>query len=603
MSEDRDKLKILLMSEEIAQINAIRKLLDDQNKFSQKVSEVLDQATDLTIQNNPKFQKKFSKIDSKAYVRAIQANKQTFIDALLPIIGPMIRQSVTTAIRRFVSDVNRAMEMGFSAKALKWRWQALRTGVPFAELVFNNTIAYQVQQIFLIDNNSGLLIEYAGQEGDLLQDKEAMSAMLTAIQDFVKDSIDNQSGGLSAAELGDKLVWVIQGNIANLAVVVKGAPTSRLRDKLTDACSELHSEFNHELVNQDKWNNNPELKLQLEQWLFTKTQSEETPETKTIQWWPWALIAILLIGWLGWRSYQKQQIYNKHQTTLNQTAGFVLQSLTEKKGRYVAKGLADPNANLSHLDTQLILETTPFVSLDDSMIQARVVNYLTEPSVEVSVHQGVVTLTGNQPNDDTFTKRTHNLMLISGVRSVDNRLVQELSIKQQLTQFLKNNPPPLGLAVELQDKVVSLSGIQSKSLGESYLTDLKSRFADLDTASLHLFSLQELKSQLLNTPITMIQTQQLDPTQVQSIIDNYNRFNMIKTQQSHVKLKLTGKSDCQGSLNESNLNAKNRATTVYQKLIDLGLSENNLISTSDTCLQTSDQLDTNKLGVWFEVIE
>lgn len=603
MSEDRDKLKILLMSEEIAQIKAIRKLLDDQNQFSLKISEVLDQATDITIQNNPKFQKKFSKIDSKAYVRAIKANKQTFIDALLPIIGPMIRQSVTSAIRRFVSDVNRAMEMGFSFKALKWRWQALRTGVPFAELVFNNTIAYQVQQIFLIDNNSGLLIEYAGQEGDLLQDKEAMSAMLTAIQDFIKDSLDNQSGGLSSAELGDKLVWVIQGNLANLAVVVKGAPTSRLRDKLTDTCGELHSDFNHELTNQEKWNNNPELRLQLEQLLLTKTQSDDQPDTKGIRWWPWALLLFLLIGWFSWSSYQSQQNRNKHQSALNQTAGFILQNLMQKNGSYVAKGLADPNANFSHLDPNIKLETTPFISLDDNMIQARVINYLATPSVAVKVNNGSVTLSGKRIKSESFSNKINNLLLIAGVQSINDQLTQELSIDQQLSQFLANNPTPNGISVERQGNIIVLSGLQLKSNGLPFLTKLDASFTDLDHSSLQLFNPDELKNQLLNTPVLMIHTQTINLAQSQIITDTYQKFKLIQTLQSKAKLKLIGKSDCQGSLDESNMNAKIRATTVYQKLIEMGLTANELINTSVVCQQISDQLDATKLGVWFEVIE
>ncbi|WP_099018024.1 BON domain-containing protein [Marinicella litoralis] len=591
------------MSEEIAQINAIRKLLDNHNQFSQKISEVLDQATDLTIQNNPNFQKKFSKIDSKAYVRAIKANKQTFIDALLPIIGPMIRQSVTSAIRRFVSDVNRAMEMGFSAKALKWRWQSLRTGVPFAELVFNNTIAYQVQQIFLIDNETGLLIEYAGQEGDLLQDKEAMSAMLTAIQDFVKDSIDKQSAGLSAAELGDKLLWLIQGNVANLAVVVKGAPTNRLRDQLTDACGELHSDFNQELTNQEKWNNNPELKLQLEQLLLTKSQSEEQQVAKSTRWWPWALMFLLLFGWLSWSSYQKHKTYNDHLSSLNQTPGLVLQDFSQRKGQYIAKGLADPNTDLTQLSPDIKLETTPFISLDDNMIQARVAQYLSEPDVIVTVNNGMVTLAGLHPDTDSFSTKIMQIELLPGVKSIQNQLTKVLSLAEQLDHFLTENPTPDGLNVELRDETILLSGLQLEAVGTPYLSNLASSFPNPETSSLQLYSPEALKAELSSTTLPMVQTGTINANQLNTLRNIHQKFNLLYTDNNQLKLKLSGKSDCQGSIEESNTYAANRAATVKQQLLEFGLSENTLISVSDICRQVSDQLDTNKLGVWFEVVE
>ena len=206
MSDDREKLKALLLSEELAQLEALQKLLSNKQQLSEKISEVLSPAADLTIAQDPSFQKKFSKIDSKSFARAIKANKEVFVDALTPMIGPIIRRSVSSAIRSLSSDINRAIELGFSAKALKWRWLAFKTGVPFTEIVFNNTIEYQVQQIFLIDNQTGLLIQHAGQEESLLQDKDAMSAMLTAIQDFIHDSVSKSGESLTAAELGDSLL-------------------------------------------------------------------------------------------------------------------------------------------------------------------------------------------------------------------------------------------------------------------------------------------------------------------------------------------------------------------------------------------------------------
>ncbi len=604
MSEDRDKLKILLMSEEIAQIQAIRKLLDDQQEFSQKISEVLDQATDITIRNNPKFQKKFAKIDSKAYVRAIKANKQSFIDALLPIIGPMIRQSVTTAIRRFVSDVNRAMEMGFSLKALKWRWQSLRTGVPFAELVFNNTIAYQVQQIFLIDNETGLLIEYAGQESDLLQDKEAMSAMLTVIQDFIKDSIDNQSGGLSAAEIGDKLVWVIQGNLANLAVVVKGAPTSRLRDQLTDACGELHSDFKTELINQEKWNNNPELNLQLEQLLLTKSQSDDQQESKGVRWWPWVLLLLILVGWFSWSYYKTNQTYNQYHTELSQVPGFIMQQLTEQDGHFTAKGFADPHAEFKAIvSPDLTIETTPFISLHDDMIAARVTEFLAEPALSVSVNQGEVNLSGQQPASAGLSTKVGLLELVTGVTAVNDQTYVKLSIEEKLNQFLKTNPPPEGIIVELTNEQINLSGLQLKSVGLPYLTEISTAFNTMNRSSLQLFTPLELQTQLAENPLLMPQTQSIDSLKLQKLTQVYNQFRLILTANGNAQLQITGKSDCQGSVEESNLYASNRAQTVKQELLELGLPDNAMISTSDICKQVSDELDLSKLGVWFEVIE
>lgn len=603
MSEDREKLKQLLLSEEIAEIEALRKLLEDQQQFSQKVSEVLDRATDITIKNNPKFQKKFSKIDSKAYVRAIKANKQTFIDALLPIIGPMIRQSVTNAIRRFVADVNRAMELGFSAKALKWRWQSLTTGVPFAELVFNNTIEYQVQQIFLIDNETGLLIEYAGQEGALLQDKDAMSAMLTAIQDFVKDSIDNESGGLSAAELGDKLLWLIAGNKANLAIVVKGAPTNRLRDTLTDACENIHIEFSDDLVNQETWNNNPELKLQLEQILLTKTQSDDQDSDKTINWWPWLLIIIGLFGWYLWSNYRDQKNQQQLLEQLNQTPGFVLQSLIKDGDQYIATGLKDPSADLSHISNQIQIKSTPFISLEDEMIAARAKEYLAMDGIHIHAENGVVTLSGTKSKPTDSSEKFDNLVLLPGIKSVNNQLTQQQSIEEKLAEFLDNNPTPANLNITAAQNTITVTGQTMSSLSVPFLELLNQHFDQVNTDSLEIFETENLKKQISQSRLPMVNPDRINDEQKLILQTVVQAFNLLMTENQQLKLKILPRSDCQGTIEESNKNINSRGELVLQALLDSGLQPDDVLSEIVYCDQTQNEVNPDLLGVWFEVKE
>ncbi|MEZ5471054.1 MAG: BON domain-containing protein [Marinicella sp.] len=600
MSEDRDKLKQLLLSEEIAQIEALRKLLEDQQKFSEKVSDVLDQATDLTIQKNPHFQKKFSKIDSKSFARHIKANKQTFIDALLPIIGPMIRQSVTNAIRRFVADINRTLETGFN---LKWRWQALRSGIPFEELVFNNTIQYQVQQIFLIDNETGLLIEYAGQEHALLQDKEAMSAMLTAIQDFVKDSINKDSEGLSAAELGEQLLWLIKGNHANLAVVVKGAPTNRLREKLADACEEIHVEFSKDLHNQEKWNNNPELKVQLESLLLTKSQSDDQNAERTINFWPWIFLITALIGWMSWHKYQQNKEYQQRLERLENTPGFVLQQLIQNSDHFLAVGLQDPHADLSDLPVDIVVKSTPFISLEDTMIGARVKDYLDNKEIDVTVNNGVVTLTGTQSLSSDLPMKIANLNLLPGVEHVDDQLRIQLSLEQQFLQFLEQNPPPTQTTINQTPQGLAVKGHALAPVINPYLQKAQAIFEHVDTNLLAIHSTEELQDTINNTHISLINPVNLNQQQKDLILKVIESFNLLATTGEVIKLKIIPQSDCQGTIVESNINIKNRAFLVEQFLLASGFQEDNIMTEMKYCDQISGIINTDLLAVSFEVVE
>src|SRR5262245_63141994 len=84
--------------------------------------------------------------------------------------------------------VNRSVEQSISWRALQWRWTALRTGKPYAEIVLLNTVQYRVEQVFLIHAETGLVLQHLSADVGAKQDPDQISAMLTAIRDWVRDS-------------------------------------------------------------------------------------------------------------------------------------------------------------------------------------------------------------------------------------------------------------------------------------------------------------------------------------------------------------------------------------------------------------------------------
>jgi len=599
MSDDREKLKALLLSEEMAQIQALQKLLNDKQQFSQKISEVLDPATDLTIAENPAFQKKFSKIDSLSYVRAIKANKQTFIDALLPIIGPMIRKSVSSAIRRFVSDVNRAVEMGISAKALKWRWIAFRTGVPFAEIVFNNTIKYQVQQVFLIDNHSGLLIEHAGHEESLLQDKDAMSAMLTAIQDFVKDSVSSDGEGLSAAELGDNLVWLVHGNQANMAVVIKGAPTQRLHDSIDAATENIHIEFHQELEDQNLWNNSPELKIELEKLLLTKTQSDNQDKKNSINFWPWLLVLFGLLGWWGWSSYQQHQLHQQISMNLNQTPGFVLSDLQYQEGQFIATGLQDPLTDFSNLDERVLVQSTPFISLDENITVRRIETILNDSNLSVAVENQTVTLTGSTNKNAELLQKIAFLSMLPGINQVTD--LSTIKNNETWQTYIQNNPPPDSIQVNEIDQTIYLTGATTQQRLDEFIQGLQ-HFGATDSTAVESYSFNALQ-QFINTNPAILANPNVLSSQLSQHLDKiYQAYFRLSSINNDVKIKLSAQSDCQGPTIQSNKFNRSRLALVENYLINKGINEQFIMTELIKCTTSTDEIDPSKIGVWFEVL-
>ena len=147
-----------------------------------------------------------------------------------------------------VESLNRTVEHSFSWRALQWRWTAFRTGKPFAEIVLLNTLQYRVEQVFLIHAETGLLLQHLSLDPRASQDADQVSAMLTAIRDFVRDSFRVAGGeSLDALRIGDLSVIVEQGPHAILAGVVRGTAPHTLRVLFQDALESVHRQLSPEL--------------------------------------------------------------------------------------------------------------------------------------------------------------------------------------------------------------------------------------------------------------------------------------------------------------------------------------------------------------------
>ena len=63
------------------------------------------------------------------------------------------------------------------------------SGVPFSEYVALKTANFQVEELYLMEKGSGLLIQHLAADPDheTLKDPDLMSGMLTAIRSFTRD--------------------------------------------------------------------------------------------------------------------------------------------------------------------------------------------------------------------------------------------------------------------------------------------------------------------------------------------------------------------------------------------------------------------------------
>lgn len=107
-----------------------------------------------------------------------------------------------------------------------------------------------LENLFLI-HNDGRLVYHVTREENTLLDKDVVSAMFTAVQEFVKDSFQKGEVGLKKLEIGDKNVLIEKGKFVYLALIYSGWPSKDVFRNLSMLLRDIEERYEGRL---EKWN-------------------------------------------------------------------------------------------------------------------------------------------------------------------------------------------------------------------------------------------------------------------------------------------------------------------------------------------------------------
>ena len=238
---DLDRLRRLILAVEQDRLAEIEQRLDDPDVRAEEISRVLPESLARASHDGNRLSLALAPAVEDALAVSIGKNRKALADALAPAMGPAIRRAIAETLRGMVDSFNQVLQHSFSARALQWRVEAWRTGRPFAEVVLSHSLIFKVEQVFLVHRKSGLLLQHVSADQATSHDGDLVSGMLTAIQDFVRDSFSvGAEEAVDTMRVGNLSVIVEQGEEAYLAAVVRGAPPVSLRGLLRDALECIH---------------------------------------------------------------------------------------------------------------------------------------------------------------------------------------------------------------------------------------------------------------------------------------------------------------------------------------------------------------------------
>jgi outer membrane protein OmpA-like peptidoglycan-associated protein len=240
-----------------------------------------------------------------------------------------------------------------------------------------------------------------------MEDPSLVSGMLSAIQNFVRDSFHSPQGeGVEKLNVGELEVWVEDGPYAILAAVIRGMAPPDFRSTMVETLELLHRKFGAEM---ERFDGETAPFASAANDLSTCLDSRYKEKHK-VRPKPYVLIfvsvlALLAAGWLSLRWWQDRQ-WGRFVDSLRTQPGLVVTSFERRSGRFVIRGLRDPLS----ADPQSMVQSAGldprkaefhwagYYALDDAIVQQRAISLLRPPSTaRISAQNGVLRIEGQAP--------------------------------------------------------------------------------------------------------------------------------------------------------------------------------------------------------------
>ncbi len=442
--DEMGDLRRLLIGPEQTQIINILERLNNPRVRSRELSRSLPEAIRLRASQDESLKEALAPTIVSAFHNSIRKDPRPIAEAISPLMGPAIRRAISNALSSLVQSLDQTLKHSFSWQGLKWRLEALRSGKSFAEVVLYHTLVYRVEQVFLIDKHSGLLLQHVAADRVAAHDADLVSGMLTAIQEairsFARDSFGSgQDQHVDKLDLGDLEVWFETGPRAVLAVVLRGnAPETLRGDFFIPAIEAIHLEMREHLESFDGDTSPFEVvRPHLESCLQSRYQAQAAEERYRVPFYIWLFCGLVLLALASWAafSWRAQYRWTKYLNRIEAEPGLIVTESGKLNGKRYVAGLRDPLAadpdeilrRESLINPNSVISRwEPYQALEPRFILARARTLLEPPpGVDLKFENGILSASGAASHDWISEARKYARVLPGVLRFNDDQLADE----------------------------------------------------------------------------------------------------------------------------------------------------------------------------------
>jgi hypothetical protein len=172
----------------------------------------------------------------------IRESRDDMAEAIYPVIGSSVQKAINEFVRELQRNIDARFKDAFGPRGMIRMALARLFGISVSQMTLRDALSFSIRDVFLIQHESGLLIDHSHPGNPDATDSDLISAMLTAIRDFAHDSFGHagKDEQLDEVQYGDQRIIIQSGRAVYLAVVITGVEPEGFRAKLHEFVSNLH---------------------------------------------------------------------------------------------------------------------------------------------------------------------------------------------------------------------------------------------------------------------------------------------------------------------------------------------------------------------------
>ena len=212
------QLKDILLRDDRSTLLELQRTLNERELLEKKINPILEDHLEFLRKN---FPKEYAQIVNRMVEQKIKSSQSEIVDAIYPVLGGMITKFINFKFQELKDSID-AQINGLKQNYNPVFWLRNRVlGVKDSDIILANIDAAVLEEIFVIERDSGLLIGSAALYPSV--NRDVVAGMLTAIKAFVEDAFQRDKEDLEMIQYGTYKIVIENFPSYYFAAAIKGS--------------------------------------------------------------------------------------------------------------------------------------------------------------------------------------------------------------------------------------------------------------------------------------------------------------------------------------------------------------------------------------------